>query len=69
MTAERFEVARTIPADPATVFAVLRDPKGHVAIDISGMLKSSSGERAKKVGDSFVIHLDRESLNDYPLGK
>ena len=21
------------------------------------------------VGDSFVVHMDRESLNDYPLGK
>ncbi len=69
MTAERFEVERTIPADPATVFAVLRDPKGHVAIDSTGMLQSSSGEPASKVGDTFVIHMDRESLNDYPLGK
>jgi hypothetical protein len=69
MTAERFEVERTIPADPATVFAVLRDPKGHVAIDSTGMLQSSSGEPASEVGDTFVIHMDRESLNDYPLGK
>ena len=68
MTTERFEVQRTIAAD-ATIFAVLRDPKGHVAIDSSGMLQSSTGEPAGQVGDTFVIHMDRESLNDFPLGK
>ncbi len=69
MTTERFEVQRTIAADAATIFAVLRDPKGHVAIDSSGMLQSSTGEPAGQVGDTFVIHMDRESLNDFPLGK
>ena len=66
---ERFEVQRTIDADPAAIFAVLRDPAGHVAIDSSGMLQDFTGEPASAVGDSFVIHMDRESLNDYPLGK
>jgi hypothetical protein len=70
MTTERLEVQRTIAADPATIFAVLCDPKGHVAIDSSGMLQSSTGSPATAVGDEFVIHMDRESLNDYPeLGK
>jgi hypothetical protein len=70
MSHERIEVVREIAADPVTVFALLCDPKGHVAIDSSGMLQSSSGEPAKAAGDSFVIHMDRESLNDYPeLGK
>jgi hypothetical protein len=40
---ERIEVARAIAADPATIFDVLRDPQGHVAIDASGMLMSASG--------------------------
>jgi hypothetical protein len=67
---ERLEVSRTIAADPTTIFDVLRDPKGHVAIDSSGMLQSSTGKPAEAVGDEFVIHMDRESLNDYPeLGK
>ena len=48
---------------------MVRDPKGHVTIDSSGMLQSSSGEPATAVGDTFVIHMDRESLNDFPLGK
>jgi hypothetical protein len=68
MTSERMEVTRAIAADPAAIFNVLTDPKGHVAIDSSGMLQSSTGEPAKAVGDTFVIHMDRESLNDYPLG-
>ncbi|MCU1486127.1 MAG: Polyketide cyclase / dehydrase and lipid transport [Actinomycetia bacterium] len=70
MTSERLAVQRTIPATPAAIFQVLRDPEGHVAIDSSGMLMSSTGEPASAVGDSFVVHMDRESLNDYPeLGK
>src|SRR5690606_674708 len=40
-----------------------------VAIDASGMLQDATGEPATKVGDEFVIHMDREALNDYPLGK
>jgi hypothetical protein len=69
VTAERFEVARLIAAAPAQVFAVLRDPAGHVAIDSSGMLQSADGEPVSAVGDTFVVHMDRESLNDYPLGQ
>src|SRR5581483_12401266 len=39
------------------------------AIDSSGMLQSATGDPVKAVGDQFVVHMDRESLNDYPLGK
>jgi hypothetical protein len=66
---ERFEVQRTIPADAADIFRVVSSPKGHVAIDASGMLQSSTGEAAGAVGDTFVIHMDRESLGDRPMGK
>ena len=69
MTDERLEVQRVIPTDAATIFRVLSDPKGHVAIDSSGMLMSSTGEPATGVGDTFVVHMDREALNDYPMGK
>jgi hypothetical protein len=68
MTSERMEVQRTIAADPATIFRVLCDPRGHVTIDSSGMLQSATGEPAGAVGDTFVVHMDREALNDYPLG-
>jgi hypothetical protein len=69
MTTERFEVQRTIQADPATIFAVLSDPQGHVAIDSSGMLMAATGAPATAVGDTFVVHMDREALNDYPMGR
>ncbi|MFZ0045299.1 MAG: hypothetical protein WAL16_05650 [Streptosporangiaceae bacterium] len=70
MTSERIEVQRTIGADPAAIFAVLRDPQGHVAIDSSGMLQSAEGEPVTAVGGSFVVHMDREALNDFPeLGR
>ncbi|MBV8304680.1 MAG: SRPBCC family protein [Acidimicrobiia bacterium] len=66
--AERFEVQRAIAADPAAIFAVLSDPRGHVAIDSSGMLMDATGDPVTSVGDTFVVHMDREALNDYPLG-
>ena len=69
MASERLEVQRTIRADPATIFRVLCDPQGHVAIDSSGMLMDATGEPVTGVGDSFVVHMDREALNDYPLGR
>ena len=70
MASERIEVQRTIEAEPAAIFAILRDPQGHVAIDSSGMLQSADGEPVSAVGDSFVVHMDREALNDYPeLGR
>ena len=68
MTAERIEVQRTISADPATIFKVLSDPQGHVDIDSSGMLMDATGDPVTAVGDTFVVHMDREALNDYPLG-
>jgi hypothetical protein len=67
--AERYEVQRTIPADAAAIFAVVSSPTGHVAIDATGMLQGSTGEPAHQVGDSFVVHMDRESLGDLPMGK
>ena len=66
MADERIEVQRTIEAEPEAIFRVLCDPQGHVAIDSSGMLMDASGDPVSAVGDSFVVHMDREALNDYP---
>jgi hypothetical protein len=68
MTTDRFEVQRTIAADPAAIFQLLCDPHGHVAVDSSGMLMDATGEPVSEVGDTFVVHMDREALNDYPMG-
>jgi uncharacterized protein YndB with AHSA1/START domain len=69
MNDERIEVQRTIPAEPSRIFALLSDPQGHVTIDSSGMLMDATGEPAHKVGDEFVVHMDREALHDYDLGR
>ncbi|MCV7074515.1 SRPBCC family protein [Mycobacterium szulgai] len=67
---DRIETQRTIAAPAAAIFAVLCDPQGHVAIDSSGMLQDAEGDPVGAVGDTFVVHMDRESLNDFPqLGK
>jgi hypothetical protein len=66
---DRIEVQRRITAPPEAVFEVLRDPQGHVDIDSSGMLMAATGEPVSAVGDAFVVHMDREALNDYPLGE
>ena len=68
-TTERMEVQRAIAAPADRIFGVLCDPQGHVAIDSSGMLMDATGGPVKSVGDTFVVHMDREALNDYPLGR
>lgn len=69
-TERRIEVSRRIAASPAAIFGLLCDPQGHVAIDSSGMLQSAEGAPVTAVGDTFVVHMDREALNDYPeLGR
>lgn len=65
---ERIEVQRAIAAKPRAIFDVVRSPRGHVAIDASGMLMAATGDPAEVVGDRFVVHMDREALNDFPLG-
>jgi hypothetical protein len=63
------EVQRAIAATPEEIFAVVSDPQGQVAIDSSGMLMSAEGGPVTAAGDSFVVHMDREALGDYPLGR
>ena len=67
--AERIEVTRPIQASPEEVFALLCDPQGHVAIDASGMLQDAEGSPVGAAGDTFVVHMDRESLGDVDLGR
>lgn len=68
-SAERIEVQRFIGAPAAEIFAVLCDPQGHVAVDATGMLQSAEGKPAAAMGDTFVVHMDRESLGDIDMGK
>lgn len=67
---DRIETQRTIAAPAREIFALLCDPQGHVTIDSSGMLQDAEGGPVNAVGDTFVVHMDRASLNDFPqLGK
>lgn len=65
----RIEIERFIPYSPAQIFGVLRDPAGHVEIDSTGMLQRFTGVPVSTVGDTFTIHMDREALGDFDLGK
>jgi hypothetical protein len=69
MSDQRLEVQRTIPVPASVIFSLLSRPEGHVAIDASGMLMRAEGSAVTQVGDTFLVHMDREALNDIPLGK
>ena len=69
MSEQRIEVQRTIPVPANVIFSLLCDPDGHVQIDASGMLMRSEGAPVPQVGDTFLVHMDREALNDVPLGQ
>ena len=69
MTMERFEVERVVRADRSSIYRLLCDPEGHVAIDSSGMLLAASGDPVTAVGDTFIVHMDRQALNDRPMGR
>jgi len=69
MSEQRIEVQRTIPVPASVIFPLLCDPDGHVQIDASGMLMSSEGSPVSQIGDTFLVHMDREALNEIPLGQ
>ena len=62
-------VQRAVCASPGTIFEVLASPAGHVSIDASGMLMSADGDPVSAVGDRFTVQMDRDSLQDFPLGE
>jgi hypothetical protein len=66
VSATRIETDRVVAASAADIFSLLCDPQGHVAIDSSGMLQDATGDPVTAAGDTFVVHMDRESLNDFP---
>ena len=70
MPTERISATRRIGASAADIFALVTDPKMHVAIDGSHMLELAPDARPlTAVGDSFVIDMDRDALGDIPMGK
>src|SRR4051812_19224827 len=67
---ERLSAQRVIRAPAPDIWRIITDPRGHVAIDSSGMLMSAPDSKpVTTVGDEFLINMDREALGDMPLGK
>ncbi len=67
---ERISATRRISAPAATIFAIVTDPAGQVAIDGSHMLVAASdAARLEAVGDAFSMDMDREALGDLPMGE
>ncbi|MDO9486240.1 MAG: polyketide cyclase [Actinomycetota bacterium] len=70
-TDERIFSTRVIAAPASAIYALVSSPAGHVQIDGSGMLVASpESTPVTAVGDTFVMHMDREPLGDIPeMGK
>ncbi len=70
-TDERIFSTRVIAAPASEIYALVSSPAGHVQIDGSGMLVASPESKpVTAVGDTFVMHMDREPLGDIPdMGK
>jgi uncharacterized protein YndB with AHSA1/START domain len=60
-------VTRRIDAAATTIFAVLCDPANHVAIDGSGMLRSTMAQLLAGVGDRFAVEMRNDELGEYEM--
>ena len=71
MSSDRVSTSRRIAAPAATLFQIVSNPAGHVAIDGSGMLEAAPDARQlTAVGETFDIDMDRAPLGDIPnMGK
>ncbi len=61
-------VSRRIEAPPEIIFAVLADPRRHLEIDGSGMLRGAASDGpVTGVGDVFVMRMYYSRLGDYDM--
>ena len=59
-------VSRRISAPADEIFQILADPRNHLALDGSGMLREvASGTVIRGVGDVFVVRMYFTELGDY----
>lgn len=64
----RVEVSRRIQASAAELFRILADPKLHLVIDGSDMLRGAETEEAvTAVGDVFIMNMHFHTLGDYQM--
>src|SRR5580692_11865929 len=61
-------VSRRIEAPPEVVFGIITDPRQHLALDGSGMLRGAvTTEPVTGVGDVFVMKMYFVRLGDYEM--
>ena len=68
-TTERIEVQRTIQADRNGFSLSCGIPKATLLSTAQACSRTQQVSPLLKVGDEFVVHMDREALNDYPMGE
>lgn len=67
MPNDRHGATRRIAAPAASIFRIVSDPSGHVAIDGSGMLDAApDARRLGAVGQTFDMEMDRTPIGDIP---
>ncbi|MER6142836.1 hypothetical protein ABT174_22800 [Streptomyces sparsogenes] len=65
---EPVAVSRRIEAPAGEVFRILADPRRHLEMDGSGMLRGAVSERViSGVGDVFVMKMHYAQLGDYEM--
>jgi hypothetical protein len=60
-------VTRRVDAPAQAIFTLLCDPANHVAIDGSGMLRSTPTRRLSQVGDSFAVEMWNDEMGEYEM--
>ena len=65
----RAEYHRRIPVGSLALYGIVSNPHGQVAIDGTGLLKSTdSSDASLSLGDTFVLRMDRTPLGE-PSGE
>lgn len=62
------KMSKRIEAEPAPIFEILSQPKRHIEIDGSGMLRGAiTEEPIAGVGDVFAMKMHHEEFGDYEM--
>jgi hypothetical protein len=68
MASDRVELSRRISAPADRIFGVLSDPRRHVELDGSGMLRgATTDDRITGVGDVFSMKMHLDEVGDYVM--
>jgi uncharacterized protein YndB with AHSA1/START domain len=67
VTENAVAVTRRIGAPASTIFSLLCNPANHVAIDGSGMLRSTAARQVSSAGDSFAVEMWNDEMGEYEM--